>query len=56
MCQRAGVDLHYINHRPLALIQAFKAMLVGLWMVVDMLEKYLKSELEGRSRDDETNT
>jgi hypothetical protein len=53
MCQKAGVDLRYIKHSSLALIQAFKAMLVGLWMVVDLLEKHLRTELESRSEQDD---
>jgi|HubBroStandDraft_4_1064222.scaffolds.fasta_scaffold337645_2 hypothetical protein len=56
MCQGAGVDFYPIDNRPLALIQAFKAMLVGLWMVVDLLEKNLKSEFESGSTKDEQNT
>jgi hypothetical protein len=55
MCRRAGVDFSYTGDRPLVLIQALKAMLVGLWMVVDMLETHLKDQLEAGIKN-ETNT
>jgi hypothetical protein len=51
-CRQAGVDFHHIENRSLALVQSFKAILVGLWMVVDLLEKHLRSELESESRNE----
>lgn len=44
MCKRAGVDFRYTKNKSIRLIQALKAMLVGMWMVVDMLEKHLTSQ------------
>jgi|CZKH01.1.fsa_nt_gi hypothetical protein len=46
MCRRAGVDFRYTKNKSIRLLQALKAMLVGIWMVVDMLEKHLKSQSE----------
>lgn len=51
-CRRAGVDFSYTANRSLGLIHALKAMLVGMWMVVELLEKRIKSQLERQS--DET--
>jgi hypothetical protein len=31
-------------NRILGLIQAFKAMLVGMWMVVESMEKHIKDQ------------
>jgi hypothetical protein len=55
MCRRAGVDFRYTSNKSTALIQALKAMLVGVWMVLDMLEKHLKSQ-SGDSPTDDTDT
>lgn len=49
MCRRAGVDFAYTHNKAIRLIQALKGMLVGIWMVVDMLEKHLKSQSEDQS-------
>jgi len=49
MCRRAGVDFLYTKNKSIRLIQALKAMLVGVWMVLDMLEKHLRSQSEGQS-------
>ncbi len=49
MCRRAGVDFLYTANKSIRLIQALKAMLVGIWMVVDMLEKQLGSQSEDQS-------
>jgi hypothetical protein len=48
-CRRAGVDFSYTPNRSLALVQALKAMLVGMWMVVDSFEKHIRSEMEAQS-------
>jgi hypothetical protein len=48
-CRRAGVDLTYTPNRSLGLIQALKAMLVGMWMVVESCEKHIKSQSEAQS-------
>jgi hypothetical protein len=48
-CRRAGVDFSYQPNRALALIQALKAMLVGMWMVVEFFESHIKSQLEAQS-------
>ena len=49
MCRRAGVDFHFSKSKSIRLIQALKAMLVGIWMVVDMLEKHLASQSADQS-------
>jgi len=49
MCRRAGVDFRYTKNKSIRLIQALKAMLVGIWMVVDMLEKHLRNQSEDQS-------
>jgi hypothetical protein len=43
LCRRAGINFRAIKDRSMALIQALKAMLIGLWMVVDRLEKQMTS-------------
>ena len=48
-CRRAGVDLSHTPNRSLALIQALKAMLVAIWMVVEFLEKHIRGESEAQS-------
>jgi hypothetical protein len=48
-CRRAGVDFRYTTNKSIRLIQALKAMLVGIWMVVDMLEKHIRSQSEDES-------
>jgi hypothetical protein len=45
-CRRAGVDFSHTLDRSLGLIQALKAMLVGMWMVVEFLERHIKSQSE----------
>jgi hypothetical protein len=54
MCRRAGVDFNYTANRVLALVQALKAMLVGMWMIIDMLEKRVKEK--PKPREDDANT
>jgi len=49
MCRRAGVDFNDTKNKSIRLIHALKAMLVGVWMVLDMLEKHVRSQSEGRS-------
>jgi hypothetical protein len=51
-CRQAGVDFKYSANKAIALIQALKAILVGMWMVVEMLEKHLKDKSEDQSNDD----
>lgn len=46
MCRRAGVDFRATTDRFLRLIQALKAMLIGMWMVVDKLEKQARDDSE----------
>jgi hypothetical protein len=48
-CRRAGVDFSYTSDRSLGLIQALKAMLVGMWMVVEFLERNIKNQSEVQS-------
>jgi hypothetical protein len=51
-CRQAGINFGHIPNKSLALIQALKAILVGAWMVVDMLEKHLKSQSGHTPTDD----
>lgn len=51
-CRRAGVDFRPISNKSLSLVQALKAHLVGLWMVVENLEKHIKNESEKGENDD----
>jgi hypothetical protein len=44
MCERAGVHFRDIPNKSLALTRALKAILIGMWMVVDMLERHLRSQ------------
>jgi hypothetical protein len=57
LCRRAGINFRAIKDRSMALIQALKAMLIGLWMVVDRLEKQItsqpKAEQNGNRTEDE---
>jgi len=41
-CRRAGVDFRKQSNKLIAKIQAFKAQLVGMWMVVESMEKDVK--------------
>lgn len=45
-CRRAGVDFGKQKNRLMAQIQALKAQLVGMWMVVEGMEKYAKEQME----------
>ncbi len=49
MCDRAGVDFRRTTNKSIRLIQALKAMLVGMWMVVDLFEKHVRSQSEDQS-------
>lgn len=46
MCRRAGVDFRKQSNKLMAKIQAFKAQLVGMWMVVESMEKDVKGKRE----------
>jgi hypothetical protein len=46
MCRRAGVDFGKQRNKLMAQIQAFKAQLVGMWMVVESMEKHVKKHRE----------
>ena len=50
-CRQSGVDFKYAANKAIALIQALKAILVGMWMVVEMLEKHLNNDSGGQSDD-----
>jgi hypothetical protein len=43
------VDFDYTSNRSLGLIQALKAMLVGMWMVVEFFENHIKGESGAQS-------
>lgn len=49
-CRRAGVDFRQQKNQLIAQIQAFKAQLVGMWMVVEAMEKEVKKQLGGTSK------
>ena len=51
-CTRAGIDFRTTSNQLISLIRALKAMLVGMWMVVDKLEKDARNNSEGAPRDD----
>jgi len=46
MCRRAGVDFRTQNDDLTGKIHALKAELVGMWMVVDSMEKHVKGKRE----------
>ena len=50
MCRRAGVDFRYTAKKSIRLVQALKAMLVAMWMVVVMFEKHLKSQSDDQPK------
>jgi hypothetical protein len=41
-CRRAGVDFRKQKNQLIAQIQALKAQLVGMWMVVEAMERQAK--------------
>jgi hypothetical protein len=45
-CRRAGVDFSHTPNKSLGLIQALKAMLVGMWMVLESFEKHARTQSE----------
>jgi hypothetical protein len=46
MCERAGIDFRKPKNKLLGQIQALKAQLIGLWMVVESMEKHVKDKEE----------
>jgi len=54
LCRRAGINFRAIKDRSMALIQALKAMLIGLWMVVDRLEKQITSQPKAEQNEIDT--
>ena len=46
MCRQAGVDFRKQSNKLIGQIQALKAQLVGMWMVVESMEKYINEQLE----------
>ncbi len=44
MCRRAGVDFRKQSTKLMGQIQAFKAQLVGMWMVVGAMEKEVRTK------------
>ena len=53
-CRRAGVDFGKQENKLMAKIQALKAQLVGFWMVVEDMEKQVKSQSEESTNDGTT--
>jgi hypothetical protein len=52
MCTRAGIDFRDTSNQLVSLIRALKAMLVGMWMVVDKLEKDASANSDKAAKDD----
>ena len=52
-CRRAGVDFHKQSNKLMAKLQAFKAQLVGLWMVAEEMEKEIR-ETENKTKEMQT--
>ncbi len=50
-CRRAGVDFRKQKNKLMGQIQAFKAQLVGMWMVVEAMEKQIKEQEEKQNHD-----
>jgi hypothetical protein len=46
-CRRAGVNFKTQRNPILRYLQAIKALLVALWMVIEALEKHAKTQSEG---------
>jgi Tfp pilus assembly protein PilO len=53
-CRRAGVDFRKQKNQLIAQIQALKAQLVGMWMVVEAMEKQVKEQSEEQTNDGTT--
>jgi hypothetical protein len=51
-CRRAGVDFRKQPDKVLGQVQALKAHLVGLWMVIQEIERVVKqkSKLKGKKK------
>lgn len=45
-CERVGVNFRKQSNKLMAKIQAFKAQLVGMWMVVESMEQEIKADEE----------
>ncbi len=50
-CERANVDFQKQSNSMMRCLQAVKALLVGLWMVVGELEKHTKAQMEDKGND-----
>jgi hypothetical protein len=50
-CRRAGVDFRKQSNKLIGQIQALKAQLVGMWMVVEAMENQIKEQLEEQTND-----
>ena len=50
MCQRAGIDFRQANTWLLGQLQALKAQLVGMWMVIESIEESVKKENKGETK------
>jgi hypothetical protein len=46
MCRRAGVDFRKQSNKLIGQIQALKAQLVGMWMVVESMEEQVRRQQE----------
>jgi hypothetical protein len=45
-CRRAGIDFRKQSNKLIGQIQALKAQLVGMWMVVEAMEKEIEEKQE----------
>jgi len=44
LCEQAGIDFRETSNRLFSQIQALKAQLIGMWMVVDAMERHVKDQ------------
>jgi hypothetical protein len=44
LCEKAGIDFRKTKNKLFGQIQALKAQLIGMWMVVDAMEKHVKDQ------------
>ena len=49
-CRRAGVDFKKQSNTVLGQIQALKGHMVGMWMVVEAMEKQVKEQQEEQTK------
>jgi hypothetical protein len=53
-CRQAGVDFRKQRNKALGQIQALKAHMIGMWMVVESIEKQVRDQSEEQDNDRNT--